>query len=244
MMKQQIWAHRGSSNRAPENTMAAFRLAMEEGADGIEIDVQFSRDKQVVVIHDEFLSRLTGFPQSVRDLDYADLAKLNAANHWKGGSEQHRIPLLSEVLDLLKGTNMVLNIELKNSIFLQPGLEESVLSLVKERSMEDQIIYSSFNHYSMKYMADMGYGSSCGLLYGDMMVDPWDYAKELGVGAIHPLLTNLQLPDFAKMAAEAGIAVHAWTIDETEYLQMALAMNIDAIITNVPAEALALRNAQ
>ena len=156
--------------------MAAFHLALEEGADGIEIDVQFSRDSQVVVIHDEYLNRLAGSHVYVKDLDYADLAKLNVAHHWNHAAEFHRMPLLSEVLDLLKGTGVVLNIELKNSVFLQFGLEEAVVALVLERAMADQIVYSSFNHYSIKHLADMGYGAACGLLFSEMMAEPWDYA--------------------------------------------------------------------
>lgn len=223
--------------------MAAFELAIQEGADGIEIDVQFSRDKQVVVIHDESLQRLAGVQGFVKDLDYADLAKLNVAHHWHNGTVHHRMPLLGEVLDLVKTTDLVLNIELKNSMFLQPGLEDAVVALVREREIYDQVIYSSFNHYSIQYLVELGFGDACGLLFSEMIVDPWDYAKRLGVKALHPMLTNLQLPDYAAKAAAAGIAIHAWTIDRPEHLKMALAMNIDAIITNVPDEALALRTA-
>ena len=241
-MKQQIWAHRGSSKKEAENTMAAFHQALADKADGIEIDVQLTKDGQVVVIHDEFLHRLTGEQCLVHEWTYDDLSKLDAAWHRKDIQEVHHIPLLSEVLDFLMETDLVLNIELKNSTYLQPGLEDEVLKLVRERKLEKQIVYSSFNHYSMKYMLDMDCGSDIGLLYSEMIVKPWDYAKSLGVQAIHPLFTNLQIKDFIKDASNAGIKVHAWTIDQAEYISMALQMNTDAIITNVPDLAVAIRN--
>lgn len=243
-MKQRIWAHRGSSKEAPENTMAAFRLAVADGADGIEIDVQFTKDLEIVVIHDEFLDRLTGVSGIVPQMTYEELMGLNVAYHRQDLGEVHQIPRLKEVLELLRGTDVVLNIELKNSTFLMPGLEEAVVSLVSEYEMTEQVIYSSFNHYSIKTLVDMGYGQVSGLLFGAMWIEPWTYAKELGVAAIHPLLTNLQLPDYVQGAHEAGIKIHAWTIDEPEHIALALALNIDAIITNVPKTALMLRDKQ
>lgn len=241
-MKQRIWAHRGSSHTEAENTMAAFRQAIEDGSDGMEIDVQYTKDKQVVVVHDEYLKRLAGLDAFVQDLDYAALSELNIAHHWKGGQVVQRMPLLSEVLDLITSTSIVLNIELKNSSYLMPGLEDAVLALVKDRGLEDQVIYSSFNHYSMKYLADKGLGDKCGLLYSEMMVEPWVYAKRLGVAAIHPLYSNLQIPGFVEACAAADIKIHAWTIDREDHLKMALDLNIDAIITNEPVLALALRD--
>lgn len=241
-MKQRIWAHRGSSHTEPENTMAAFEQAIRDGADGIEIDVQFSKDKQVVVVHDEFLKRLAGVEALVQDLDYSELEQLNIAKHWQDGRTIHRMPLLTEVLDLLKPTDLMLNIELKNSTYMQPGLEAAVLALVKERQLEDQIIYSSFNHYSMQLIAAEGFGPNCGLLYSEMIVEPWNYAKQVGVGAIHPLFSNLQIPGFVENCAAAGIKIHAWTIDREDHLNMVIPLNIDAIITNEPVLALALRD--
>lgn len=241
-MKQKIWAHRGSSKKAAENTMRAFEQAVMDKADGIEIDVQFTKDREIVVIHDENLSRLAKKNQMVQELDFSELVKLNIAEHWEDGSEFHAAPKLVEVLDLVSRSGIELNIELKNSLYFQPGLEDAVTELVKAHRVEDQVIYSSFNHQSMKYLADRGFGKQCGLLYSCILVDPWEIARKLNVSALHPMLNNLQLPDFAKRAEEENILIHAWTIDKAEYLHMAFLMNLDAIITNVPDEALAIRN--
>lgn len=241
-MKNRIWAHRGSSHSEPENTMAAFEQAIRDQADGIEIDVQFTKDGQVVVVHDEHLKRLAGVDRRVQELGYDEIRHFNIAHHWKDCASFHRIPLLSEVLDLLKPTDMVLNVELKNSTYLMPGLEEACIDLVKASGLEEQVLYSSFNHYSMRKMADLGYGAQSGLLYAEMLVEPWLYAKQLGVGALHPLYTNLQLPNYVAACVEAGIRIHAWTIDSPEHLGMALQLGLDAIITDEPRLAIELRD--
>ncbi len=140
-----IFAHRGASAYAPENTVEAFALAMEQGADGIELDVQMTKDGQVVVIHDETIDRVSDGTGAVRDYTLEELKKFHFSNHMEN-YENAAIPTLKEVLDLIKSSNMLLNIELKTGIYWYPNLEEKTMELVKEAGMEDRVIYSSFNH--------------------------------------------------------------------------------------------------
>ena len=111
-MKTKIWAHRGASGAAPENTLAAFDLAAKVGADGIELDVHFTRDREVVVVHDNTLARVTGMNGTVEELTLAQLKKLDFSNHMAAYCGE-RIPTLQEVLELVKPTGMEINIELK-----------------------------------------------------------------------------------------------------------------------------------
>ena len=173
-MASKIWAHRGSSRSQPENTMAAFEQAVADKAEGIELDVQRSRDGKLLVFHDENLKRLTGKDAYLPTLEWNELKRLNvAANRPDAGV--HHMPLLSEVLDFIKGTDLVLNIELKNSNIFYPGMDDEVVELVEKMKVLEQVRFSSFDHMSMSYLASRGYGEMSGMLYSEILCDPWVY---------------------------------------------------------------------
>lgn len=234
-MKTEIWAHRGSSHTYTENTMAAFEGAINNQADGIELDVQRTKDGQLVVYHDEKLSRLTKSEQFLWEVTLEELQALELS------STTEKIPRLEEVLDLAKGTNLTLNIELKNSIHFYPGMEKEVAALVADKGMQEQVLYSSFNHASMKEMSDLVGAKYCAILTSDVQVEPWDYLKKVGARAYHPMINRLQAPDLVKECQERGIKVHVWTADEEAYIYAGLLLGVDAIITNQPEKAIKLR---
>ncbi len=127
-MKTKIWAHRGASGHAPENTLEAFELAVRQGADGVELDVQLTRDGELVVIHDEEVDRVSGVKGFVKDFTLAELKKLNV-NRPCPKYENVRIPTLREVYELLRPSGLEINVELKTGIFFYSGIEEKVLEL-------------------------------------------------------------------------------------------------------------------
>ncbi|WP_305781680.1 glycerophosphodiester phosphodiesterase family protein, partial [Brucella sp. CMUL 018] len=126
-----IWAHRGASAYAPENTLPAFEMALQMGADGVELDVQRSADGQVVVIHDETLNRTSNGVGKVVDQSFEQLRQCDFSNRF-AGRRNVKIPTLREVLDLFRGTGKTVNIELKNTVVLYPGLEDDVLRIVQD----------------------------------------------------------------------------------------------------------------
>ena len=144
-MKTKVWAHRGASAYAPENTLEAFRLGAEQGADGVELDVQLSKDGELVVIHDETIDRVSGGHGYVRDYTLEELRKLQF-NKTHPEYQDVRIPTLGEVYDLLKPLGLEINVEIKTGIYFYPGIEEKLYLLEKEKGMQGKIIYSSFNH--------------------------------------------------------------------------------------------------
>lgn len=241
----EIWAHRGASSQAPENTMPAFELAMRQGADGIELDVMRTADGIIVVTHDEFCHRLTGSQGMIGQKSFSELRKLDFAANFPEYSPQ-RLPALPEVLDLIRPSGIKLNIELKNGHYFDEGLEEAVLDELSKWQLAERIVLSSFNHYSMQRAAQIvsrtGSGIKCGLLYNSCLVEPWQYARALRVQAIHPLYANLQLPGFVENCHAAGIEVNAWTIDNPDHIGMAINLGVDAVITNVPARAMEIRS--
>ncbi len=239
-MKTKIYGHRGASGYAPENTLAAFSLAVEQRADGVELDVQLTRDKQLVVAHDERIDRVSDGTGRVCDISLRSLKKLNfGVNHM--GYESEKIPTLEEVFDLLKGTNLNINIELKNSILPYEGMEEDCLELAAKKGMEDRIVYSSFNHYSMLKLKKINPEAVCGILYNCCIIKPWDYAESIGVDALHPHFGEILLtPDECSEAHALNLAVNTWTVNEEADMQRVLLSGADILITNYPDRAKAL----
>lgn len=237
-----IFAHRGASAYAPENTVEAFALAMEQGADGIELDVQMTKDDQVVVIHDETIDRVSDGTGAVRDYTLEELKKFHFSNHMEN-YENAVIPTLKEVLDLIKSSNMLLNIELKTGIYWYPNLEEKTMELVKESGMEDRVIYSSFNHYSIKKILELNPHAECAFLYSDVILNVDKYAKNAGVCGLHPAVYHLKMAEFLKEYQESGLKVRVWTVNKKEDMEKFIKEDLEAVITNYPDKALEIRNA-
>lgn len=235
-----IIAHRGASGYAPENTLEAFRLAMDMGADGFELDVHMSRDGQLVVIHDDTVDRTTNGTGLVKELTLSQLQDLDASN----GMEAYRgarIPTLGEVFDLVRDTKHIVNVEVKTDDWFYPGIEEACLALAKEKGMEDRVIYSSFNHHTLIKLRELKPDARLGLLFGDIMFKPWEYAKQLPVDYLHPMKMNIHRPGFAEATYAAGYGINMWTINDRETMQLCLKHGA-GIITNYPDVAIALRD--
>lgn len=235
-----IFAHRGASAYAPENTIEAFALAMEQGAEGIELDVQLTKDGEVVVIHDEAIDRVSDHTGLVKDYTLAELKKFDFSNHmaaYKGA----KIPTLKEVLKLVKPGTMEVNIELKTGIYWYPGIEEKVLEIVKEMDMQERVIYSSFNHYTVQKIRDLDKNAQTAYLFSDVILDVEQYAKSTGVDGLHPPIYHLHMADFWKKYKESGLKVRVWTVNSYEFLKEFIEKGIDAVITNVPDKALKIR---
>lgn len=240
-MKTKIFAHRGASIIAAENTMPAFEAALKAKADGIELDVQKTKDQKIVVTHDENLRRVTLTDKTVAELDYAEIKKLNAAA-FRQNDEKAYIPLLVEVLDLIKDQDLLLNIELKNAQVQYENLEEDTIALVKEYGMEERVIYSSFNHYSIMKLLQLGVRSEVAFLYMEGLFEPWKYAKNNHVHGLHPYFPNLMIPNYMDEARTANVKVRPWTVDQTEYMQQLITLGVDGLITNDPVKALEIRS--
>lgn len=233
MFHTKVWAHRGASGYAPENTLEAFRKAVEMGADGVELDVQLTKDAQVVVIHDESIDRVSNGSGRVEDYTLEELKKFNF-NKTHPEYEWASIPTLEEVLELLKDTALTVNIELKTGVCFYDGIEEKVLKIVKERSMKERIIYSSFNHYSVMKIKELDSGARTGFLDMDGIVDVAGYGKRQGVDALHPWIYHLQQPGYMDAARKNGLAVHVWTVNSEEDMKRMFELGVDAVITNYP----------
>ena len=234
MKSCKVFAHRGASHYAPENTLPAFALAAAQGADGIELDVHLSKDGELVVIHDEELDRTTDGTGLVRDHTLTQLQALCADNHMPGFADA-RIPTLREVLALVRPTPLLVNIELKTGVLWYEGIEQKALDLVRE-------MWSSFNHYSIETERQLAPEAETAYLYSDIICGVERYAAAHGVRGLHPGLWNVKMADLLQRYLASGLAVRVWTVDAAADLRWLLEAGAD-VITNDPPLALTVRAA-
>lgn len=236
----EIWAHRGARTDAPENTIEAFAKAIADGADGVELDVQLSRDGHPVVIHDETLQRTTDGTGLVKDHTLAELKALDASGGRAGFAGVH-IPQLGEVLELVAGSNLKLNIELKNSEVEYLGLEQIVLDAVAAAQLTDRVVLSSFSRPSVARLVKLT-GIEVGLLFeiNQLLLAPWQTAVALGARALHPPRRRTTA-HLVKRSHAVGLNVRVWTANEPQRITRLIDLGVEGIFTDVPAFAVAQR---
>ena len=217
-------AHRGYSGKYPENTMLAFERAIEAGADGIEFDLQMSKDGALVIIHDETLERTTDGTGNVCDYTLAELRALDAG-------QGERLPTLGEYLDMAKDTGIITNIELKNGIFEYEGMEALAIAEVRKRNMEDRIIFSSFNHYSIQRCLKLAPEIARAFLCGSWMIDMGEYLNRHEVQYLHPSMGSV-CPSLVDELHEHGAKVNVWTVNKLDDMRHMINLGADGIITN------------
>lgn len=233
-MRNGCVAHRGYSDAAPENTMAAFQLALEcPGVSWIELDVQLSRDGVPMIIHDFKVDRTTNGTGLVRDMTSKELTRLDAGA-WKSSTYAgERIPQLSEVLDLCR-TSVSLNIELKTSGNMYPGLEKAVLREIMVRGMERDVVLTSFDRQALRQVKALDSDIRTGLIIDAAHSDLADQLDKLectflSLGYPH---VNKQL---LRVMANRGITVMAWTVDQLRLMRRLAALDSELLIcTNRP----------
>lgn len=226
-------AHRGFSGKYPENTMLAFRKALEAGAEGIEFDVHMTKDDQLVIIHDELLDRTTDGTGLVRDYTLEELRRLDASAGFRGVFGKNPIPTLEEYYELIKDWEILTNIELKTGVIWYPGIEEKVLKVIDHYGRRKDTIISSFNHFSILRMKELAPDIVCGFLEESRIIAPAEYCKKHKVQCWHPLCYDMTEDVVGELKAE-GIMINAWTVNRWEDMEDMLKKGIDGVITNFP----------
>jgi len=222
-----IIAHRGASGHAPENTLAAFRLAIEHKADGIELDVMLTKDGYAVVIHDDTVDRTTDGSGRVKDFTLAELQALDAGNGEK-------IPTLQDVLAEFGG-QCLLNIELKNYSSPFDMLPVVVAKMLYQAGLADSVIISTFNPFNLPRFRRRCPGVKLGLLTVAGKANLWIW-RLFRYDALHPHYEDV---DQALVAAVNGRQrqVNVWTVDDPDEIRRLAALGVDSIITNHPQAA-------
>ncbi len=233
----QIFAHRGYTASFAENTMGAFIEAEMAGADGIELDVQLTKDGEVVVIHDEKVDRTTSGNGFVKDILYKEIRKLNTN---KNGIKKEPIPSLTEVFEWMLTNNLICNIELKNGLIPYEGMEEKVIQLIRKYGLLDRVIISSFNHYSIVHTYRIAPEVETAPLFSEAIYMPWIYAKSIRAKGIHPKHSSMS-DHIILNTMENGISVRPYTVNKEADMHRFFNLNCSAIITDDPVKALRIR---
>jgi len=237
-----IFAHRGASAHAPENTLAAFELAIDQGTDGIELDVKLSADGKVVVIHDPTVDRTTGVHGRVKDLTFAELRSLDAGGSFSEKFQGEKIPTLDEVFEAV-GKRTFVNVELTNYNSPRDHLVESVCILVKKFGMQKRVLFSSFLpsnlSHARRYLPEV----PTGLLALDGILGLWPRSFGFAFGkfdALHPNLKNVTQQQIY-FVHRLKRRIHVWTVNKKADLHRLFKWGVDGVFTDDPQLAVKVR---
>ncbi len=230
-----LFAHRGASAHAPENTLAAFELALEQGTDAIELDAKLSADGHVVVIHDATVNRTTGARGRVKDMTLADLRSLDAGSFFSEKFKGEKIPTLEEVFESV-GKRTFINVELTNYDSPRDHLVESVCMLVKKFGLQKRVLFSSFFASNLsaarRYLPEVPRG----LLALNGWLGVWHRSFGFAFGkydALHPHLSDTT-PQQVQRVHRLGRRIHVWTVNEADDMRRLFAWGVDGIFTDDP----------
>jgi glycerophosphoryl diester phosphodiesterase len=231
-----IYAHRGASAHAPENTISAFLLAIEHGADGIEFDVKVTRDGRVIVLHDQTLQRTTTGSGDLKNFTYEELCKLDAGSKFSAKYNNEKLPTLEEVFEAV-GNRIGVNIELTN--YATPGDEliekvSKILATVKDTS---RVMFSSFSWGNLKKAHKLCPEIPCGLLALPGIAGWFSrsfFTRNVPHEAVHPYFADVS-KNTVKYWHQQGYQVNIWTVNEPKEMLRLKSIGVDMIMTDDPA---------
>jgi glycerophosphoryl diester phosphodiesterase len=231
-----VFAHRGASAHAPENTLAAFELALEQGCDGIELDVMLTADRHIVVIHDSTLQRTTGIQGQVSALPLETIKRLDAGSFFDVQFKNERVPTLDETLEFL-GHRTVINIELKNYESLRDDLPERVAETIRKHALHANILFSSFNPLALRKIKRQLPLAPLALLAlpgrSGWWARSWPGRLVVPYDAIHPEYHDINA-SFVDRFHRVSKRVHAYTVNAENVMQRLFALQVDGIFTDDP----------
>ena len=233
-----VFAHRGASGAAPENTMAAFDLALRSGADGIEFDIQSTADGEVVVLHDSCVDRTSDGHGIAAAMTLEALRALDFGSWFDAAFHSERIPLLREVTDFAARSGLWMDIEIKGFPVPAPGLAEAVAKVVVHCD-PTRTILSSFDIGVMDILAGLLPDVPRALLVDVLDEDAWrlldrkDSRGDPFFRCLHPKYSSVD-GQSVRRAHAASLRIHPWTLDEPEPLARMIALGVDGVITGYP----------
>ncbi len=230
-----IFAHRGASRYAPENTIASFELAVQQRADAIELDAKLTTDGQVVVFHDQTLERTTSAIGKIGEKSLSELKGLDAGSHFDISYKNERIPTLEEVFEAV-GQLTFINVELTNYASPYDRLPERVADLVKKHHLGSRVMTSSFNPVALLKIKRLLPGVPHGLLALEGNSGRWARSwlgTLLGYSALHPEFSDVD-EKLVAIAHQRNHRVHTYTVNEGEAMRRLNDIGIDGIFTDDP----------
>lgn len=237
-----VVAHRGASAYAPENTLAAIKKALAMGVDMVEIDVQLTKDKQVVLMHDLTVDRTTNGKGRVRDLTFDEIRKLDAGSWFSNEFAGEKIPTLEEVIETIKGKCKLL-IEVKRVKTKKPEIEAKIVQLIDKYNAQNWCVVQSFETQVVKNIQTLDKSIECHkLVTMNISVLPLHLDSRIKTGTIYKYKTVQAINPYFKMLNKRkvnkihsrGQKIFTWTVNEQEDMKRLIDMGVDGIITNYP----------
>lgn len=232
-MSTKILAHRGASFYAPENTLAAFQLAYQQGAHGIETDVHLTKDDIPVMIHDDVIDRVTVYKGPVRSYTYAELKHLDIGSWYHPRYHQERLLTLADFLEWASDKHLILNIELKTNKGHYDGIETIVCQHINRFNMANRVVLSSFNAQSIAKIKEINQQLLTAWLRSTI---PYPLEKKLtqvnadGLHLKYKALNN----NVVKKLHEKGFYIGSYTVNRADHLRRCFKLGCDMIITDRP----------
>ena len=230
-----IFAHRGSSAFAPENTLASFKLAVEQHADAVELDAKLTSDGQVIVIHDQTVDRTTNGTGRVNRLTLVELQNLDAGSHFDATFKGEKVPSLAEVFDTI-GNQIFINVELKNYSSPLDDLPDRVISLIRKYTLEPWILLSSFNIFALlrahRLMPEVPLGLLTVKGKKGTVFRSW-LGRLIHHQALHPAWQDVNLT-LVRDNHHLGYRIHPYTVNDPTVMQNLFKAGVDGIFTDNP----------
>jgi glycerophosphoryl diester phosphodiesterase len=241
-VSSKIFAHRGAKSMAPENTISAFKKAIESGADGIELDVHLSKDGFLVVMHDESVERTTNGQGEITELSLSEIKKLDAGSWFDKRFKDERVPTLEEVIEILHELNFdgILNIELKTDKNNYEGIEEKLSGLLKKSKPSFSYIYSSFNFRTLEKLNSIEPEAEYAYIVENDTEKVFQAENTAFISGIHPNVSwFLENTDIIEKSAKK---YRVWRAEEDQVLFNLFKENPEAIFTNDPKKAIGFKS--
>jgi glycerophosphoryl diester phosphodiesterase len=233
--KPTIFAHRGASIHAPENTLSAFKLAVTQKADAIELDAKLCADGQVVVIHDQTVDRTTDGSGKVVEMPLAALKELDAGSWFNSQFKGESVPTLDEVFEAV-GKEIFINVELTNYASVFDDLSDKVIQLVQKHGLQDRVMFSSFNPLALRRAYKLLPEVPLGLLALPGFAGAWARSflgRWVPYKALHPDFSSTT-PQMIEKQHRQGAHVFVWTVNEADKMQQLFEWGVDGIFTDDP----------
>ncbi len=238
-----VFAHRGASGYAPENTLAAFKLAYQLGAEAIELDVKLTQDGQIVVLHDQTVDRTCeNASGDLRNLSLESVKELDAGSHFSAEFASEKVPTLAEVFEAV-GSKLFINIELTNYQTYGDGLTDKVVDLINHFSMDERVMFSSFHPSNILRARKLKPGIPAALLALPGKAGTLQRSiagKWISPQLIHPYLSDTN-KDLIRREKRRARRVHVWTVNEADDISRMFNLGVDGIITDYPDRAIEIR---
>jgi glycerophosphoryl diester phosphodiesterase len=233
-----IYAHRGTRGCSPENTMSAFRQVLNTKADGIELDVQLTKDGQVVICHDHDIDRTSNGSGWIKDFTLAELKTFDFGAWYDPKFAGERIPTFTEFFTWFVTTPLILNVEIKNCPVIYDGIENKIVDIIKGIAPNDfdiynRIIISSFYHPSLVKIKEIDDKLKTGVLFGSRPVDVYSFIRQTNADYLHPDWSCVDKRWVEEVHAQ-GIGVNSYTVNKQEEFDFISRTGIDGIFSDYP----------